>query len=308
MGNSNYSNNILYTYYKHALQLQIKQNINCYDSQKNSIAQEISFPLKFNNKKGIKKLFMSESKYIESDNFIYEKYDDSYIKSFFIKRIVKETLQYIEIIIKNELINKNNDESKKYLNKKIADLYKELIIPNIHFILILILTSIENGDKIKFNHNIDITKLSSVLLYPFIWLTPYGKHRAKYEKEFKKNYFKSEIERLNMGNLIYKIKIKNIVDSNILSNDNEYSNNSTKIYNFIKCSESQTFGEKYYIKFLNLLNNYSNDFPEDIEISIFENLKETNEYGKQNLLLIKEIMNDLINDDESKKGFLALVR
>lgn len=111
-----------------------------------------------------------------------------------------------------------------------------------------------------------------------------------------------------MGNLIYKIKIKNIVDSNILSNDNEYSNNSTKIYNFIKCSESQIFGEKYYIKFLNLLNNYSNDFPEDIEISIFENLKETNEYGKQNLLLIKEIMNDLINDDESKKGFLALVR
>lgn len=111
-----------------------------------------------------------------------------------------------------------------------------------------------------------------------------------------------------MGNLIYKIKIKNIVDSNLSSNDNEYSNNSTKTYNFIECSESQIFGEMYYIQFLNLFNNYSNDFPEDIEISIFENLKETNEYGKQNLLLIKEIMNDLINDDESKKGFLALVR
>lgn len=103
-------------------------------------------------------------------------------------------MQYIEKIIKNQLININNDESKNYLNKNIANLYKELIIPNIHFILILILTSIESGDKIKFNHNIDITKLSSTFFYPFIWLTPYGKHRAKYEKEFKKLYFKSEIE------------------------------------------------------------------------------------------------------------------
>ena len=68
------------------------------------------------------------------------------------------------------------------------------------------------------------------------------------------------------------------------------------------------FGKDYYLKFLELLNNYSNNYPEDIEISIYDNLKEDNDNKNQNLLEIKEMVNDVINDEESKKGFLALVR
>ena len=36
------------------------------------------------------------------------------------------------------------------------------IIKNIYFILILIISSNENGDEIKFNHDIDITKINSM--------------------------------------------------------------------------------------------------------------------------------------------------
>ena len=56
------------------------------------------------------------------------------------------------------------------------------------------------------------------------------------------------------------------------------------------------------------MNYNSNDFKEDIEISIYDNLKEENKKGKTNFLSIKELINNLINDEESKKGFLALVR
>lgn len=41
---------------------------------------------------------------------------------------------------------------------------------------------------------------------------------------------------------------------------------------------------------------------------IFDNLKEENPQGKDNLSTLKEMINDLINDEESKKGFLALVK
>lgn len=59
---------------------------------------------------------------------------------------------------------------------------------------------------------------------------------------------------------------------------------------------------------MDLLNNYSNEFKEDLEISIYENLREENKLANQNYLMAKEMMNDLINDEESKKGFLALLR
>ena len=59
---------------------------------------------------------------------------------------------------------------------------------------------------------------------------------------------------------------------------------------------------------MDLLNNYSNEFKEDLEISIYENLREENKLANQNYLMTKEMMNDLINDEESKKGFLALLR
>ena len=59
---------------------------------------------------------------------------------------------------------------------------------------------------------------------------------------------------------------------------------------------------------MEILNNYSNDFEEDIEIAIYDNLKEENKYRKGNFLLIIDMINDCINEEESKKGFLALLR
>ena len=126
-----------------------------------------------------------------------------------------------------------------------------------------------------------------------------------------------------MRNLFIKRKIKNIVKSNLSWNDqtkhliSKSSKNSNtdeneikrnKTYNFSKYSENQIFGEEYYENFLDLLNNYSNEFKEDLEISIYENLREENKLANQNYLMAKEMMNDLINDEESKKGFLALLR
>ena len=202
-------------------------------------------------------------------------------------------------------------------------------MPNIYFLLILILSSIESGDEILFNHDIDMEKVSFILFYPFILMKSQGKERAKFEKDFKKNYSKNEIEEINMRNLFYKTKIKNIFDSNISSYNKSYSNNNiitkkqkkieifeiisddknkNKINDFSKYSENKIFGKEYYKRFLKLLNYNSNDFKEDIEISIYDNLKEENKKGKTNFLSIKELINNLINDEESKKGFLALVR
>ena len=81
-----------------------------------------------------------------------------------------------------------------------------------------------------------------------------------------------------------------------------------KIIEFSKFSEKEKNGEEYYQKFLELLNNYPNNNPEDIEISIYDNLKKENDKNAQNFSEIKDMMNDVINDEESKKGFLALVR
>ena len=79
-----------------------------------------------------------------------------------------------------------------------------------------------------------------------------------------------------------------------------------KIFYFF--DEKNKIGKEYYYKFLELLNNYSNEYSEDIEISIYDNLKETNKNGKKNFETIKEMMNDIIDEEESKKGFLSLVR
>ena len=83
---------------------------------------------------------------------------------------------------------------------------------------------------------------------------------------------------------------------------------NNKLYDFSVYSEKCKFWKEYYEKFLELLNNYSNDFPEDIETSIYDNLKEVNIQNKKNLLKIKDMMKDLICDVESKKGFLALLK
>jgi hypothetical protein len=103
------------------------------------------------------------------------------------------------------------------------------------------------------------------------------------------------------------------VNSNISPNNNSYSKSNfllkfNKIKDFCEYSENQIFGKDYYIKFLELLNNYSNNYPEDIEISIYDNLKRENKSNQTNFFSIKEMMNNLIDEEESKKGFLALVR
>ena len=54
----------------------------------------------------------------------------------------------------------------------------------------------------------------------------YGENRAKYEKDFKKNYSGNELEKLRMRNIYYKTKIKEIVDSNIFYTNKENENYS----------------------------------------------------------------------------------
>ena len=155
-----------------------------------------------------------------------------------------------------------------------------------------------------------------------------GEKRAKYEKDFKKIFSKEEIEILDMKNVFFKTKIKSIFYSNFHSYENnggknnipfenfemnEYdknhggTENKNKMYAFSKYSENKIIGEKFYEYFLNLFD-YSNDFPEDIEISIYDNFKEENKYGDINISIVKEIIYDLIKNEESEKGFLSLLR
>ena len=111
-----------------------------------------------------------------------------------------------------------------------------------------------------------------------------------------------------MESLFYKIKIKNVINSNINSIGEIDTINYEKNKIFYFFDEKNKIGKEYYYKFLELLNNYSNEYSEDIEISIYDNLKETNKNGKKNFETIKEMMNDIIDEEESKKGFLSLVR
>ena len=151
-----------------------------------------------------------------------------------------------------------------------------------------------------------------------------------YENDFVKIYSNEKIEQIHMKNLFNKKKVKNLINSNIESNNNNLFDNvslfqaiffyktyiSNNIYNytnkinkFCKYFENgSTIGIEYYDAFLQLLNNYSNDFQEDIEISIYDNLKEENNSKENNLSAIIDMINDYIKDEESKTGFLALLR
>ena len=221
-----------------------------------------------------------------------EKIDDLYIKNFFIEQLIKRTLDCIDELIKKDLKDKDDNECKAFLDTSIGKLYNEHVLPNINFILFLILSSFEGGDEIIFNHNIDETKISFMILYPFIWLKPLGESRATFEKDFEKHFSKNEIEEINMRNLFYKTKIRNFVDSNISPQNKNIKNkksekikifeiisseqNKNKINDFSKYSEKRIFGKGFYKSFLKLLNYNSNFFQEDIEISIYDNLKKEN--------------------------------
>ena len=262
-----YFNDKLKNFYYHAIQIQIEQKVNCLDSAQNSIAKKIPFPQNKYDDKEIKKLFMCKRIYFEDDNFITEKFDDSYIKNFYIENLIKESLAQIEKIIQKNLNDKIREyEFKDYFERNIMKFYNQ-IIHNIYFALILIISSIESGDFIKFK-NKPIFSIS----------------------------FKEKRELINMENLYNKNKIKNITNINISYN------------NFIdlkKYLDKQIIGKKYYSKFLGI---FSKDNQEDIEISIYDNFKRENNKRNSNFLIIKEIVNNLMDDEESKKGFLALVR
>ena len=318
------------TFYEQALKSQREKNINCLDSQVNSIAKKCPFPDEIKGNKEIKKLFMFKNDYFYSDNFFLKKIDESYMEMFFIDKLIKETLKNIEEEIIKNLNDKNDEESKSYLNDKIGQFCNDHIIPYIYFILINILSSIESGDEIIFSHNSWKNFLYSLFIPRF--------EDVFYILDYEKQYAISEIEELNMKNMFNKIKTKNIVKSNIYKNENSniinindqhlispdnknfflfsalknimefvfLKNNSFK--DFAEYSKFQKYGYNYYIKFLAMLNNYSNEFPEDIEISIYDNLKEENINKEGNLNTIKDMMNHLIRDEESQKGFLALLR
>ena len=313
---------MLKIYYQQALKIQIERNINCLDSEKDSIAKICTFPIKIKGNNDIKKLFMCENKYFDFNNFILIKFNDLYIKSFYIEKLIKEALLNIENNIMKICKDKNDEQIKNNLNAYMGEFYNELIIPNIYFILIIILSSIESGDKIKFNM---FNNFKDIL---FSSLT---KKKITYIKDFKKQYTAEEIEYLHMKNLFNKIKTKNIIkseisDENQIIKNNYWSfansfdfrsffgqfeqiiNRKNKIFNFIECSENENIGEEYYYSFLKLLDNYSDDFSEDVEISIYDNLKEQNKSNISNFLAIKEMMDNIIKDEESRKGFLALLK
>ena len=109
-----------------------------------------------------------------------------------------------------------------------------------------------------------------------------------------------------MKNVFYKNKRKQLIKSNISSNSS--FNEINRMFAFSEYSEHYKIGEQYYNNFLEIFNNYSNDFKEDIEISLFDNLKDENSKKIDNLTIIKDMMNEYIKDEESKKGFLALLK
>ena len=202
-------NNQFTRYYFIATEIQKEENINCIDSEKDSIAKESSFPLKIKGIKGIKKLFMCKRDSFK--NNILATLDNTYIQNFFIEQLIRNILQKIESDIQGD---KNNESNlKDFLNKNIGGYYKEFIVPNIYFILILILTSIESGDYIEFNHDINWEKISQAFnkvpdkLFYLMFLTPH--HFDKYfEKNFEKFYKSNKIEEMHMKNLYFKTRTK----------------------------------------------------------------------------------------------------
>ena len=97
--------------------------------------------------------------FISNSEFISQKFEESYINKFFLEKYIIEILKKIEIEIKIKITSFSNSIIyKNYLNKTIGEYYNIFIIPNVIFIWILILSSIESGDFIRFNHKIDWKK------------------------------------------------------------------------------------------------------------------------------------------------------
>ena len=159
----------------------------------------------------------------------------------------------------------------------------------------------------KFLKNYWYSFISYIGQFIYIYVAKNSKYFADhFGYDFEKDFTKNEIEEINMKNVFYKNKTKKLIKSNISSNSSFDEIN--KKFAFSEYSEYCKIGEQYYNNFLEIFNNYSNDFKEDIEISIFDNLKEENIKKLDNFKIIKDAMNKCIEDEESKKGFLALLR
>ena len=87
---------------------------------------------------------MFDRDYFKNNNFILQEIDDNFVKVFFIRQLLKDSLQKIESDILKNITNKKQNEIKNYLNDSINKYYKKEIMPNIDFIYILILSSIES--------------------------------------------------------------------------------------------------------------------------------------------------------------------
>ena len=276
-------------------------------------------------------LFISNCTYSQLSEFYNIKHDNNLIENLSIEKLMIDILQKIEDEIKEEMKKLHNaDEFKNKLNNIVGNFYKLYIIPNVYLFKLFILSSIENGEIIKFKFSekwrniLDnsvkfISYFSVHLLEGFHGLkTLWGKiknfHNTKFIadnflKDFEIIYTNDKIEEINMKNIFYKNKTKNIIKSNISHNESGLSKGKiNKMYFFSEYSKKGEIGEKYYQNFLEIFNNYSNDFYEDIEISIYDNLREENKKGKDNLDMLKDMIKDYIEDEESKMRFLALLR
>ena len=113
-----------------------------------------------------------------------------------------------------------------------------------------------------------------------------------YEKDFEKDFNKLfNTEENQMKNIFFKKRVKKLLFSN---NDKERTKKNNSNY-FSEFSEKGIISEGYYITFLELLNKFSNDSPEDIEISIYNNLKKENENRINVIKGIKELKKNLVN-------------
>ena len=299
-----FSGDYIIKYYEEAKKIQDQQGIKCILSDNDSIAKSISFPLK---KKGeIKKLFMCDRNFLTKNNFLWEyPDDDTYIKKFFVEKIIAESLVKIEKEIKDS--NDLNKISPKDLNKQVGEFYQKYIIPNFIFIYLIILTSIEYEEQININMKYILKQLVNNYPVFFFYLNIFIRDKNIWEI-----FSKKKVEETRMKTIFYKKKIKQIINSNFNLNDKKtiisLLFNKNKIFEFSEYNQDNKVNKSYYETFLDILNNYSSELPEDIETSIYENLREENESKENNLLMIKEILNDFISDEESKIGFMALLR
>ena len=262
---------------------EIKCKINVVE--KNSLASSI-FENNNNKFKNNKKLFMTEGINFESDDFLSENLNDKYIKKFLLSETIVEILKEIEKILKKQKNHSNDEKFEIYLIDNIGKIYNYFIETNIEFIRLIILITLEGGDYIKFKE----FEESFCVAFSRFFCGSMNKKQFIHSRPLEE-----EIE-IEIFNLINKKNTEKIMTTGV-DVDNDFS----------KYSENSIYGIEYYESFLKLLTNNYSDKPEDIEVLIYNNLKKENNERKYILKGIKDNINEFLNDEESKKGFIALL-